>query len=129
MAGFSDYLEAKILNWIKGVAFGTAPTNVYVGLYSAAPTDAGGGTEVTTTIRAAGRVAASFGSVTGNTITSNAVVDFGTAEGGATATHFGIFDAASGGNLLGWAALNSSQTISAGNSVSFASGGLTISAD
>lgn len=129
MAGFSDYLEDKILNWIRGTAFGTAPTNVYVGLFSAAPNDAGGGTEVTTTIRVAGRVAATFGAPSGGSMSNSSTVDFGTAAGGASVTHFGIFDASSSGNLLGWAAVTTPQTVSAGNTVSFASGALTISAD
>lgn len=129
MAGFSDYLEDAILNWLRGSAMPSAPAAVYVGLYSAAPTDAGGGTEVTTTIRAAGRVAATFGAPSGGVIANTGIVDFGDADGGATVTHFGIFDAASAGNLLAWAALTQSQTISTGNLVSFAVSALTITID
>lgn len=130
MAGFSTYLQDKVLNWIKGTAFGTAPTSVYVALFSADPTDAGTLTnEVTTTIRAAGRVAASFGAVSSgstSSIVNSADVDFGTAAGGATVTHFGVFDAASAGNMLGSGTI-SGGTISTGNAVKFASGALTIS--
>lgn len=134
MAGFTDYVENALLNWLKGVTFPAAPAAVYVGLFSAAPSDAGGGTEVTTTIRVAGRVAATFGSIgagsgTASQIANNAIVDFGTAAGGATVTHFGIFDAASAGNLLGWAALSTPQTVSANNVVSFAASALTVSED
>ncbi|HEX8414603.1 MAG TPA: hypothetical protein VF637_12075 [Sphingomicrobium sp.] len=132
MAGFSTYLQAAILGWIKGTAMPAAPSAVYVALFSADPTDAGTLTnEVTTTIRAAGRVAATFGAVsTGSgtgTIANSAAVDFGTAAGGATVTHFGVFDAASAGNMLGSGTITGG-TISTGNAVSFAAGSLTISA-
>jgi hypothetical protein len=131
MAGFSDYLELKILNWLRGTAFGTAPSAVYIGLFNGDPTDTGAsGTEVTATIRVAGRVAATFAAPSGNSIASNAVVDFGNAAAGATVTHFAIFDAASSGNMLAAAALTGgSQSITTGTAVSFASGALTVSVD
>lgn len=109
-----------------------APAALYVALFNGDPTDAGtGGTEVTTTIRAAGRVAVTFGAISGGgTMASNAAVNFGNAAGSATVTHFAIFDAASAGNLLGSAALTGgSQSITAGTAVSFASGALTWSED
>ena len=46
MAGFSDYLEDKVLNHVFGGTAYTAPSTLYVGLYTAAPSDTGGGTEV-----------------------------------------------------------------------------------
>ena len=47
MAAASDYLEDILFNWyFRGVAH-TPPATFYVGLFTAAPTDAGGGTEVT----------------------------------------------------------------------------------
>lgn len=135
MSGKSNYLEDKILNWVKGTAFGTAPSAVYVGLWNGDPTDAGtGGTEVTTTIRTAGRVAATFGSITtttgADTEANTADVDFGNAAGGATFTHFAVWDAASAGNMLYSNALTGgSQTVSAGTDVKFATGALVISED
>lgn len=126
-SGLSDYLRNAALNWIKGSAMPTAPTTVYIGLFSVAPTDAGGGTEVTTTIRAGGRVAATFGTVASGSMSNSAIVNFGTAAGGASLAAFGIFDAASAGNLLGWGVLTTPQTASTGNSVSFAAGALVTS--
>lgn len=129
MAAFSDYMEAKICNWMKGTAFGTAPTDIYVALFNGSPTDTGsGGTEVTATIRAAGRVAVTFGTVTDGAMSNDAAVDFGTAEGGATVSHFALFDAASSGNMLMYGALNGgSQAIAAGNQVSFPIGDIDVS--
>jgi len=123
----SDYLETALCNWIKGTNMPTAPAAVYVALFNGDPTDTGaGGTEVTTTIRAAGRVAVIFGAISnGGTMSNGAIVDFGNAAGAATVTHFAIFDAASAGHLLGSGALTSgSQAISAATPVSFAAGAL-----
>ena len=128
MAGFSDYTENKVLDLLRGTAW-TPPAGLYIGLYSAAPTDAGGGTEVTTTIRVAGRVAATFPAASGGTMSNSALVDFGTAAGAATVTHFGIFDAASGGNLLAWNAVTTPLAIGAGVQVSFPIGTLTVTLD
>ncbi len=47
MAGFSDYLEDKVLDHVFGGNAYTAPATLYVALYTVAPTDTGGGTEVT----------------------------------------------------------------------------------
>lgn len=136
MSGKSNYLEDKVLNWaLKGTAMGTAPVTAYVALFNGDPLDTGaGGTEVTTTIRVAGRVAGTFGTITVNagadTITNTALIDFGAAAGGATFTHFAIFDAASAGNMLYSNALTGgSQTVSAGTNVSFAIGALVVSED
>jgi len=136
MSGKSNYLEDKVLSWaLKGVAMGTAPVAVYVGLFDGDPTDAGsGGTEVTTTVRAAGRVAATFGSITtasgANTIANTDEVDFGDADGSVDVTHFGVFDAASAGNLLYSNAITGGeQSIGAAAEVSFAVGALVLSED
>ena len=45
MAGFSDYLEDKVLDHVFGGSAYTAPGTLYVGLFTAAPSDTGGGTE------------------------------------------------------------------------------------
>ena len=131
MSGLSTYTQNAILNWLKGTAMPAAPAAVYVGLFNGDPTDAGsGGAEVTTTVRAAGRVAAAFGTITGNTsIANSADVDFGAAAGAATASHFGLFSAASGGQLLASGALAASQSIAATNLVKFATGALTVTVD
>jgi hypothetical protein len=46
MAGKTAYLERKLIDHSTGKTSYTMPT-VYVGLFTAAPSDAGGGTEVT----------------------------------------------------------------------------------
>lgn len=128
MSGFSNYTQNAVLNWLKGTTMPTAPAALYVALFNGDPTDAGsGGTDVTTTVRTAGRVAATFGAISGNTsIANSADVDFGAAAGAATVSHFAIYDAATEGNMLGSAALASSQSVASTNLVKFATGALAI---
>jgi hypothetical protein len=138
MAGKSNYVESKLLDWeFRGVNMPTAPTP-YLGLFQGDPTDAGGGgTEVTTSVRAAGRVDASgkFGTVTtaagANTIANNAAIGFGAAASAVSGvTHAATFDAASGGNLLRVYALTGAPVnIALGADVSFPIGALAASED
>jgi len=128
MANASDYLEAALLNHVFRNTAYSSPAAVYVGLFDGDPTDDGsGGAEVTTDIDATGRKAATFGAPSGGVITNSADVDFGDADGDADVSHFGIFDAASAGNLLAHGSITGgSQSISTGNAVKFAAGDLTI---
>lgn len=127
MSGVSNFFAAKILGWMTGSAMGTAPTHLYVGLNNGNPTDAGGGgTDVTTTINSGGRIEVDFGSVSGKAMASNADCDFGTADAGATITHFTVWDAQSGGNMLGSQPLATSRTVATSDPVKFASGDIVI---
>jgi hypothetical protein len=128
MAGFSDYLEDKVLNHLRGTAY-AVPAGLYIGLFNAPPTDAGGGTEVTTTIRSAGRKSATFGVSSGGTMSTSAVVDFGVSEGSATVAYFGIFDAVADGNLLAFGPVTTALAITPGINVSFPTGNLTLALD
>jgi hypothetical protein len=135
MAGKSNYLESLLLNWCyNAAAMPTAPATAYVGLFTSDPTDTGAaGTEVTTTIRAAGRVAASFGTVTtaagANTIANDAIVDFGDADAAVLdITHFATFDAASGGNMLHSNTITGGPVdVALGTEVKFQVGSLVVS--
>ncbi len=142
MSAVSDYLENKLTDLIlRGQAF-TAPANLYVALFTAAPSDAGGGTEVTggsyarvaitaslanwSGTQAAGSTVASSG--TGGASSNNGAVTFPapTAAWG-NVTHFGIFDAVSGGNLLFWGALTTPKTVNNGDPApSFAAGAIVV---
>lgn len=143
MAALSDYLENKILDHIlRGTPY-TAPANVYVGLLTAAPSDAGGGTEVAGSNYARVQITSgtsAWNNTQGNTTGASAGTD-GTIENAAavtfptpsaswgTVTHFGVFDAATGGNLLFYAALTASKVINSGDSVSFPIGALSLQID
>jgi len=132
MAGKSSYLEAKLIDHTTGKTSYTMPS-VWVGLYTAAPTDAGGGTEVSGGSYARKATAGTdWNAASGNPAsTTNAnALSFATASASwGTVTHFGLFDAASAGNLLRWAALGTSKTVSSGDTASFAAGALTITED
>lgn len=124
----SDYMVDNILGWFKSTAFPSDPAAIYVALYSVAPNKAGaGGTDVTATIRAAGRLAATFGAVTARAIANSADVDFGDADAGATIVAFAVWDAATSGNLLWVAPLETPRTVITGASVNFVAGDLTFS--
>lgn len=97
----SSYLGNALIRWIAGNAMPTAPSAVYAGLFDGNPKS--GGTEVTTTIRAGGRVAVTFAAPSAGTdhdMVNSADVDFGNAAGDADVSHIGIFDASSSGNLI-----------------------------
>jgi len=128
MAGFSDYLENKVLTHVFGGTAYTAPSTLYVGLYTAASSDSGGGTEVSGGSYARKSTANMTVSGTSPTqATNGAAIEFVTATGSwGTVTHVGVFDALTSGNLLGWAALTASKTVSSGDVFRFDAGDLDI---
>lgn len=122
MSSFSDYLENEALDWAFTANVVTRPTSWSIALYTAAPSDSGGGTEVTGGSYA--RTAATF-SVTGDTASNTGNVDFPTATASwGTVTHMGIFDQSS--NFLAWAPLTASKTVDTGDLLRFSTGQLTI---
>jgi len=144
MAGKSDYLENKYIDFLLRAQTFTAPTTVYVALFTATPSDTGGGTEVTggsyarvavtsslanwAGTQSAGSTVASSG--TGGQTSNNNAINFPTPTASwGTVTSFGLYDASTAGNLLYFGNLTSSQTISTGNTVSFPAGSLTITED
>jgi hypothetical protein len=130
MSAMSDYLENKLVDHIFRAQSFSAPATLYVALFTAAPSDSGGGTEVSggsyarvsvtsalanwAGTQSAGSTTASSG--TGGATSNNGAITFPspTANWG-TVTHFGIFDAASSGNLLFHGALTASKTINSGD--------------
>ena len=141
MSAMSDYLENKMVDQLfRGQ---TAPTTstLYVALLSAAPSDSGGGTELTggsyarvavtssltnwAGTQSAGSTTASSG--TGGQTSNNVAITFPTPSATwGTATHFGIYDNASGGNLLFYGALTIAKTINQSDTVTFPAGSLTV---
>ena len=132
MSAFSDYLEDSIINAVfRGTTFPAAPANVYVALFTAAPSDSGGGTEVTggsytrVAVTTSGGWAATSG---GNGRTYNlSTISFPTATATwGTIVAFGIFDASTNGNLLFYGNLVFSRAVNNGDSVLFQAGQLQI---
>lgn len=136
MAAFTNYLENKLIDHVfQNTAF-TSPTTLYIALFTAVSDgEAGTVTEVTGGSYARVAVtanASNWADATGNNGTTSNVgaVTFpaATADWG-TVTHFGIYDASSAGNLLVYAALTASRTITNGSTPSFAAGALTVQID
>lgn len=131
MAAASDHLENALLDQIfNNTDMGTFP-NVFVSLHTTATTDAGGGTEVTGGSYARVSTApADWNAASGGTIDNSSAITFpqATANWG-TVTHFGIWDASSGGNLLVHGALTQSRTVNSGDTFEFAAGALDVTAD
>lgn len=133
MSQMSDYFEDAIRNWYKGTTFPTVPANTYVGLYTATPSDAGGGTEVSGNAYARQPIVSSgvgwtSGGAGSGSISNALAITFpaATPAGWGTVTHFGVFDAVTAGNLLMWNALGASKTVAIGDVVQFAIGQLVL---
>ena len=127
MAGMSAYLEGKVLEHTLDIASYTAPSAVYVGLYTAPPTDAGGGTEVSGGSYARQEVTFSRAD---NVAENDAQIEFpmATASWG-TVVAAGVFDAPSGGNLLYWNDLASVREVGNGSEFFIEPGNLTVTMD
>lgn len=127
MAALSDHAEKLILDWLMTTGSATRPTTWFVALYTAAPSDAGGGTEVAG--NGYSRQSVTFGAAAtpGGTTDNTGAVSF-TASGGnwGTITHIGVFDASTTGNLLWHGSLAASRTVNDGDTLSFAIGAITL---
>lgn len=155
MAAMSDFLENKIVDFLfrgqalgitgASAAAGTGPTNLYVGLYTANPTDVAGGTEVTGGSYARVTVASALANWAGTQAAASTVASSGTSgttsNNGAitfptptanwgSVTGFGIFDASTAGNLLIWGALTTTKTVNNGDAApAFSAAALSIQID
>lgn len=134
MAGSkSDYLENQVLDIVLGDGTFTNPANVYIALFTAAPTDAGGGTEVTGGSYARVTVvnnATNWPAASSGSKSNGAAFTFtqATASWG-TVVAFGIFDALTVGNLLYWGDLTTSKAIATDDTAEFAASSITITED
>lgn len=127
MAALSDFAEKLLLDWAMTTGSATRPTAWYVGLFTAAPSDSGGGTEVST--GGYTRQAVTFDAATspGGTTSNTAAVSF-TASGASygTVTHIGIFTASTAGNLLWHGSMTASKTVADGDTLEFSIGNIDL---
>ena len=123
----SNTFETNILTWTFTASAVTRPTAWYLALYTADPTDSGGGTEVTGGGYA--RQSVSF-TVSGNTASNSAAVEYPTATASyGTVVAVGVFDASTGGNLIAYAGLTTDKAIDTGDVFRIPSGDLDITMD
>lgn len=127
MADFSDFLENELLDHVFRNSAYTSPAAVYLALYTTAPTDSGGGTEVST--GGYSRQAITFGAASGGAIANTSAVEF-TASGAnfGTIVAVGIFDASTSGNLLAWNEITS-VVINDGDTLNFPIGDIDVTLD
>lgn len=129
MAGKTTAHEASVLNVLRGTTL-TAPANTYVALFTAAPSDAGGGTELSTGAYA--RQLCGFAAPAG---TPRSVVNAAdilypvvTVAYGPV-SHFAIMDALTVGNMLYWAAVTTPKSYAIGDQAVFRAGQLSVTED
>jgi hypothetical protein len=128
MSSFTNYTENLVLTWLLTSGSATRPTAWYVGLFTAAPSDAGGGTEVTGN----GYVRKVTGTITvsgtDTTATNSSAIEFAAASGGnwGSVTHAAIFDAETSGNMIAWAQLTTARTINDGDVFRIPASSLTV---
>ncbi len=142
MAALSNYIENKVVDWfLRAQAYAPVAT-VYVALYTATPTAAGGGTEVSGGSYARVAITAALANWAGTQAAASTVASTGTSgltsnngvltypaptASWGVVTSFGVFDAATGGNLLFFGALTTSKTINNGDGApSFAAAALSL---
>ena len=130
---FSNFLVDKLIDHLLRNTTYTSPANVWIGLHTASPTDAGGVGEVSGGAYA--RMKIGTGGVTtfiagvGTKVTENAgAINFpvATADWG-TITHLSVSDAVSAGNLLLHGILDASKLIETDDQATFNAGKLDIS--
>jgi len=128
MSSFTDHTESLVLNWLFTTNTATRPTAWYVGLFTAAPGETGGGTEVSGNAYARKATGTITVSGTATTATNSAAIEFDPASGGnwGTITHAAIFDAETGGNMLAYAELTTARTINDGDVFRVPASSLTI---
>jgi hypothetical protein len=127
MSAMSDYLENKVLDHVLGTTSYTMPATVYIGLSTGSFADDNSGTELTGGSYA--RQSIAFDAAASGTTDNTSAVDFpvATANWG-TVSHYGLFDASSGGNLLVHGAFASSKTVETGDVLRIGAGELDITA-
>jgi hypothetical protein len=129
----SDYLEEKMLKDLFQIAAYTKPA-IYAALLTALPTEAGGSlAEPAGSAYARQSVPAANWSWDGTNlwVSNNTAINFPTATGSGwgTITHWALFDASSGGNMLIYAPLDAAKTVAAGDTFSFGINGIKITQD
>ena len=127
---FTNTYENHVMQYVFTSGSVTRPTAWYIGLFTSDPTDTGSaGTEVSTGTGYA-RTSVTF-SVTGDTATNTAAVEFPAASGGnwGTISHIGVMTASSGGDMIVHSALTTSKAINDGDVFRIPTGDLDITLD
>lgn len=135
MSAASNYTENNVINaLLRGQAF-PLPTGTYLSLHTANPGEAGG-SEVSTAnwpsyvrknAEAGGAIGTGWSAPTDGVSTNANQILYPSHNGASaiTITHWGVYDAPTGGNLLLYAPLNTSRTLQPSDVFVFDVGSLT----
>lgn len=136
MSAASNYTEENVINaLLRGVTF-PVPSKTYVGLHTANPGEAGGNEVTTAAFPAYVRREAEQGGAIGSGwsapvdgLSKNAnQLTYPGFNGAApvTVTHWAVYDAATGGNMLFYAPLQTARTLQTGDVFVFDTNALTV---
>ncbi len=128
MGEFANYWENKVLNHIFGKGNYSPPT-IYLALLTDAPTDDGSGLAepIGNAYSRVQTSASDWNQASGGSVVNSEDITFPQASGSwGTITHFALFDAASGGNLLAYGALSTPIVISEFDAVQFKTGDIEV---
>ena len=127
MSAMSDYLENEILDHILATGAYTMPSAIYIGLSTGSFGDDASGTELNG--NGYTRKVMAFDAAVAGTADNSGAVEFSAATSSwGTVSHFGLFDAGSGGNLLIHGAFTAAKLIDTGDILKIAAGDLDITA-
>lgn len=127
---FTNFTEDLVLDWLLTAGTATRPTAWHVGLFTAAPGETGGGTEVSGSNYSRTAVTFTVSGTAPTLATNGSAIEFPTASGSwGTITHVAVFDADSSGNMLVYAELSTSKAIGSGDVFRIPAGDLDITLD
>lgn len=109
---YSNYTRNKLIDHVHGKTSFTMPADAYIGLFTTFPTDpSDAGTEMTGGSYARTQTNASWAAASGGSGASNAAIQITATTG--TVVGWGIFDAATSGNLLEYDYITASVSLEA----------------
>jgi hypothetical protein len=132
MGSFGDFWENEILDHVFGKGTYTPPTNIFVALSTADPTDSGGSIAEPSGGSYARKSTAPADwdtAVSGALDNANAITFVEATGSWGTISHFALYDALTGGNMLAHGTLTTPKIIDNGDVASFTAGDLDVSLD
>lgn len=126
-AVLSDYLEGKFIDYILREQSFPSPSSVYLALFTSAPSDAGGGAEVSGGSYVRKQLTGGFNAAANGAASNNGSISFITStDVWGLISHIGIFDAESGGNLLFYGEFDTALQVDTGDTYLIADGDLDV---
>lgn len=127
MGSLSDYIENKILDHLLRNTAYTQLSHLYVGLSTVDPTDDGSGLAEPSGNGYSRVEVDDWDDASGRHIQNSGLISFPEATGDwGTITHFAVFDALTGGNMIAYGTLSTFKDVDDGGSVYFEAGRINI---